>query len=48
MSPLRFDLITIFPEMFEAITRYGIAARAIERNLAQVNTCYLRDFAHDA
>jgi tRNA (guanine37-N1)-methyltransferase len=48
MSPLRFDLITIFPEMFEAISRYGITARAIERNLAQVHPCYLRDFATDA
>ncbi len=48
MSPLRFDLITIFPEMFDAIRRYGITARAIERNLAQVHPCYLRDFATDA
>ena len=48
MSPLRFDLITIFPEMFEAIRRYGITARAIERNLAQVHPVYLRDFATDA
>ena len=27
---MRFDVITIFPEMFEAVTRHGITRRALE------------------
>jgi tRNA (guanine37-N1)-methyltransferase len=44
----RFDVITIFPEMFDAMTRFGVAARAIERGLASLHLHQLRDFSEDA
>lgn len=33
---MRFDLVTLFPEMFEAITASGITRRALERGLWQM------------
>lgn len=44
----RFDVITLFPEMLDAVTRYGITGRACERKLAMVVAHQLRDYAHDA
>lgn len=43
-----FDVVSIFPEMFDAITRYGIAQRARERGLYELVTWNPRDFADNA
>lgn len=40
-----FAVVTLFPEMFEAITAYGISGRAIKRDIVQVNCINPRDFA---
>lgn len=45
--PLRFDVISLFPQMFAAITGHGITARAISRGLAQIRIWNPRDYAHD-
>ena len=45
---MRVDAITIFPEMFEAVTRYGITGRAHERGLWSLACWNPRDFATDA
>ena len=45
---MRFDVITIFPEMFDAITRQGITARAIDRGLWRIGCWNPRDHASDA
>jgi len=45
---IRFDVITIFPPMFEAISRHGVSARALERGLWQLRCWNPRDFATDA
>ena len=45
---LRFDVITLFPEMFRAVFEVGVTGRALARGLAQLHTHQLRDFAHDA
>ncbi len=47
-TAMRFDAITIFPEMFEAVTRFGITARAHERGLWSLACWNPRDFATDA
>ena len=44
----RFDVITIFPEMFDATIRFGVTGRAIERGLASLHLHQLRDFSEDA
>lgn len=40
-----FAVITLFPEMFESLTQYGISGRANKRELIQFNCINPRDFA---
>jgi len=44
---LEFDVITLFPEMFVAVTQSGISRRALEQGLWQLNFWNPRDFAED-
>lgn len=44
---LRFDVITLFPEMFSAITASGVTRRALERGLWQMECWNPRRWAHD-
>ena len=44
---LRFDVVTLFPPMFEAVTKYGITSRALEAGLWQLKTWNPRDFTTD-
>lgn len=45
---LRFDVITLFPEMFAAVTCCGIARRALERGLWQLTCWNPRQWAGNA
>jgi len=42
-----FDVITLFPEMFSALTQYGITRRAFEENKCELKLWNPRDFTHD-
>ena len=42
---MRFDVITIFPEMFKAVTDYGITRRAVETGKLDVRCWNPRDFS---
>lgn len=42
---MKFDVLTLFPDMFTAYLREGILGRAIERGLVDVSTLNIRDFA---
>ena len=44
---LRFDVITLFPEMFAALTGSGISRRALERGLWQVEFRNPREWTRD-
>ena len=44
---MRIDVISIFPEMFEAITGYGIPGRAIKKDLLQLRVWNPRDYTDD-
>jgi len=44
---IRFDAITLFPEMFAAVTNYGITRRAQEAGLWRLQTWNPRDFTTD-
>jgi tRNA (guanine37-N1)-methyltransferase len=46
-QPLQFDVITLFPQMFEAISKYGITARALENNIYALALWNPRDFTSD-
>jgi tRNA (guanine37-N1)-methyltransferase len=45
---LKFNIITIFPEMFGGYFRYGVIKRAIEKKIVEINFYNLRDFTDDA
>lgn len=42
-----FGVVTLFPEMFEAISRFGVTGRAVKNGLIQLQCWSPRDFAHD-
>ncbi len=44
---MRFDIISLFPESFESYFKVSILKRAQEKNLIEIHTHQLRDFAHD-
>ena len=44
---MRFDVITLFPEMFDAITRYGVTGRATEQGKSVLKTWNPREFTSD-
>ena len=41
------SVITLFPDMFKALTEFGISGRAIKRNIISLSTVNPRDFAND-
>jgi len=43
----QFDVVTLFPQMFEAVTQSGITARALERKIYQLSLWNPRDFTTD-
>jgi tRNA (guanine37-N1)-methyltransferase len=47
-GPMRFDAVTLFPQMFEALAQYGVTRRAHERGLWRLSTWNPRDFTQDA
>ncbi len=46
-KPMRFDVITLFAPMFEALAQYGVTRRAHEQGLWRLHTWNPRDFTHD-
>jgi tRNA (guanine37-N1)-methyltransferase len=44
---VRFDAITLFPEMFDAVLDYGITRRALDRGLYRFKAWNPRDFTDD-
>ena len=47
MSAMRLAVITLFPEMFSALTDYGVSSRAIDKQLLSIKLWNPRDFTHD-
>lgn len=45
--PMRFDVITLFPELFDAPLKTGVTRRAFESGRVAVKLWPLRDFADD-
>lgn len=44
---IRFDVVTLFPEMFAAVTQSGVSGRAMERKLWTLGLWNPRDFTTD-
>jgi tRNA (guanine37-N1)-methyltransferase len=48
MTYMHFDVVTLFPEMFTALTKSGVTGRACEQRLTTVSTWNIRDFCEDS
>lgn len=46
--PLQIDVVSIFPEMFAAVSSFGITGRALARGLWSLRAWNPRDFTRDA
>ena len=44
---MRFDVVTLFPEMITAAASYGVTGRAIERQIVSLSVWNPRDYTHD-
>ena len=44
---MKFNVISIFPQMFEALTQFGVVGQAIKKNLLDVFTLNPREFTTD-
>ncbi|MCW8887854.1 MAG: tRNA (guanosine(37)-N1)-methyltransferase TrmD [Gammaproteobacteria bacterium] len=44
---MRFDLITLFPDTFTAVTEHGVTSRALKQDLYQINFWNPRDYTQD-
>ncbi len=44
---MRFDILTLFPNMFYSPLRESILGKAVERGLIQIQTINIRDFTQD-
>jgi tRNA (guanine37-N1)-methyltransferase len=45
---MRFDVVTLFPELFDAHLKHGITRRAFDSGVVQVQFWQLRSFAEEA
>lgn len=44
---MRIDILTLFPQIFEAPFGFGIFKRAIDNGLVDINLVNIRDYTHD-
>ncbi|MEW7979238.1 MAG: tRNA (guanosine(37)-N1)-methyltransferase TrmD [Candidatus Sedimenticola endophacoides] len=44
---MRFDVVTLFPELFQALIGEGVTGRALERGQAELALWNPRDYTHD-
>jgi tRNA (guanine37-N1)-methyltransferase len=44
---MRLGVISLFPDMFDAITQYGVTGRAVKNGLLNLSVWNPRDFTHD-
>lgn len=44
---MRFDVITLFPDLFAVLTAQGVVARALERGVAELHLWNPRDYTRD-
>ena len=44
---MQIEVVTLFPDMFDALTQFGVTGRAVENKLLSLNTRNPRDYAED-
>ncbi len=44
---MKIDILTLFPEMFDAVLKSSILGKAIEKGILRVGVINIRDFSKD-
>ena len=44
---MRFDILSIFPEMFAPLRNFGIVGQAVRRGTIEINVVNIRDFSDE-
>ena len=44
---MQIEVVSLFPQMFDAVCNYGVSGRAVEKKLLTVNVTNPRDFTED-
>lgn len=44
---MKFGIVTLFPEMFDAVSAYGVSSRAVDNGLVELSFWNPRDYTHD-
>ena len=44
---MKFNVVTIFPDIFDTVLQYGVIGRGLKKGLSEVNIVSLREFATD-
>ena len=44
---MKFNVVTLFPEMVESVAKVGVLGRAIKNELIQLKCCNPRDYTQD-
>lgn len=47
MKKIRYDILTLFPEMFEPFMKNSIIGRAVDSGYVEINTVNIRDFSNN-
>ena len=47
MTAMRMQVVTLFPEMVSAVTRFGVVGRAVDRGILALDCLNPRDFTND-
>lgn len=42
---MRFDILTLFPDMIDSVLKESILGRAVQKNILEINCIQIRDFA---
>ena len=45
--PMKFDVVTLFPEMVESVASVGVLGRAVKNGQIQLNSWNPRDYTQD-
>lgn len=44
---MKYDVLTLFPEVFEIFNNYGVINKALEEGIIELNTTNIRDFSNN-
>ena len=47
VSAMTISVVTLFPQMFDAVSHYGMPGRAVARGLLDIRLFNPRDYTHD-